>query len=241
MSIELLGVLGSIVLLDLVLSGDNALVLGAIAARLPRKQRLFAILFGGGMAIVFRIAFTITATLLLGLPLLQVIGAIGILWVAWHLLAERNHDENTLKKRARSTHLSTVILTITVADLSMSLDNILAIGALAAGNISSIIFGLSVSIIILMLASALVAELIRLLPWLLDLASLVLAWTASGMILQDKLIAPLLDTWLPDQLTQNWIGSLSIAEVGLGLIFVLAMLGVDLLLRGRKKTNPSQA
>ncbi|HET8844175.1 MAG TPA: YjbE family putative metal transport protein [Ktedonobacteraceae bacterium] len=241
MSIELLGVLGSIVLLDLVLSGDNALVLGAIAARLPRKQRLFAILFGGGMAIVFRIAFTITATLLLGLPLLQVLGAIGILWVAWHLLAERNHDENTLKKRARSTHLSTVILTITVADLSMSLDNILAIGALAAGNIGSIIFGLSVSIIILMLASALVAELIRLLPWLLDLASLVLAWTASGMILQDKMIAPLLDTWLPDQLTQNWIGSLSIAEVGLGLIFVLAMLGVDLLLRGRKKTNPSQA
>lgn len=240
MSLEFLGVLGSILLLDLVLSGDNALVLGAIAARLPRKRRLFAILFGGGMAILFRVAFTITATLLLGLPLLQVLGAIGILWVAWHLLAGRDHDE-TATKRPGSNRLSTVILTITVADLSMSLDNILAIGALAAGNIGSIVFGLTFSIIILMAASALIAELIRTLPWLLDLAALVLAWTASGMITQDKLIEPLLESWLPHQLTQPWVGSTSIMDAVLGALFVLAMLIVDLLLRTHKKPNPSQA
>lgn len=241
MSLELLGVLSSIVLLDLVLSGDNALVLGAIAARLPRKRRLFAILLGGGMAILFRVAFTITATLLLGLPLLQILGAIGILWVAWHLLAGRDNNEDEETRKPRSTRFSTVILTITVADLSMSLDNILAIGALAAGNISSIIFGLAVSIAILMVASALVAELIRLLPWLLDLASLVLAWTAAGMIMHDKLVGPPLEAWLPPQFTQPWIGSLSIVEVGLGILFVLAILIVDILLRTRKKTHPSHA
>ena len=93
MSLELLGVLGGIILLDLVLSGDNALVLGAIASKLQRQQRFIAIMIGGGLAILFRIAFTITATLLLNLPLLKVAGAIAIIWVAYHLLAERGNSE----------------------------------------------------------------------------------------------------------------------------------------------------
>lgn len=87
----------------------------------------------------------------------------------------------------------TALLTILVADVTMSLDNVLAIGALAAGNLPLLAAGLLLSIALLLLGSALIAELIKRLPWLLDLAALVLAWTAAHMILEDIRLAPVLE------------------------------------------------
>src|SRR2546423_8329616 len=93
--IELLSALGSIILVDLVLSGDNALVIGAAAAGLPRRQRWYAIVLGGGGATVLRIAFAVIATLLLQLPLLQAIGGLLLLMIAIRLLMDRSDTTRT--------------------------------------------------------------------------------------------------------------------------------------------------
>ena len=180
--LEMLGIIGGIVLVDLVLSGDNALVIGAAAASLPRQQRWTAILTGGIGAIVLRIAFTLVAAALLQLPLLQAIGGILLVVIAIKLLLDREHD---LRKRQGSAESDTealatdnqgnpqrgfmsALLTIIVADVTMSLDNVLAVAALASEHIPLLIGGLLLSILILLVGSALVAELINRLPWLLD-------------------------------------------------------------------------
>lgn len=206
--IELLGAIGSIILIDLVLSGDNALVIGAAAAGLPRRQRWLAIILGGGGAMVLRIAFATIAAFLLRLPLLQALGGVLLLFIAVRLLMDRSEKNQTrhakpveaeLKKKSAFTDPAVrggflaALLTILLADVTMSLDNVLAIGALAAGNIPLLVAGLLLSITILLLGSAFVAELIGRLPWLLDVAALVLAWTAAHMIQEDIRLGPVLE------------------------------------------------
>lgn len=194
--LEALGIIAGIVLVDLTLSGDNALVIGAAAAGLPAKQRRLAILLGGGGAIVLRILFAVLATLLLQLPLLQAIGGLLLLVIAIRLLAGRGEHAPGGEGAAHTSNaqrgLIGALVTITLADLTMSLDNILAIGALASGHILLLAAGLLLSIAIVLVGSALVAMLIRRLPWLLDLAALVLGWTAAGMLLEDRTVGPLL-------------------------------------------------
>lgn len=206
--LELLSAIGSIILVDLVLSGDNALVIGAAASSLPRRQRWTAIALGGGGAIILRIVFAIIATLLLRLPLLQAIGGLLLLVIAVRLLMDRykerpQGEENkafsesvavSVKQEvAGERNLWAALLTILVADVTMSLDNVLAVGALAAGNLPILAIGLALSILFLLLGSALVAELIGRLPWLLDVAALVLAWTAANMVLDDLRLGPILE------------------------------------------------
>lgn len=193
-----IGAVVSIILVDLALSGDNALVIGAAASRLPRKQRWCAILLGGGGAIALRILFAIAATLLLQLSLLQAIGGVILLYIAFRLLLERSQrhrhlsSENDIRVRRVNRFLPALLMIIT-ADVTMSLDNVLAIGAIADGDILTLSIGLFVSVAFILFGSALVAELIGRIPLLLDAASLVLAWTASMMILNDTHLGPILD------------------------------------------------
>jgi YjbE family integral membrane protein len=231
--VSLLGAIGGILLVDLVLSGDNALVIGAAAASLPRQQRWRAIMLGGGAAIVLRVLFASLAALLLTLPFLQAIGGVLLLLIAARLLAGRSEGpaetvansaveetaEGASTPRASKSFLG-ALLTILVADVTMSLDNILAIGALSHGNIPLLVAGLTLSIALLLLGSALVAELIGRLPWLLDVAALVLGWTAANMLLHDRQIGPLLHG-LPG------------AEVGVHVLCVGLVLAVDVALRRR--------
>ena len=238
--LEVLGIIGGIVLVDLVLSGDNALVIGAAAASLPRRQRWTAILAGGGGAIVLRILFTVAAALLLGLPLLQAIGGVLLLAIAIKLLLDREHDlaqekngeseaeaDAAIAPGARRGFVS-ALLTIIVADVTMSLDNVLAVAALASEHIPLLIGGLLLSIMLLLLGSALVAELINRLPWLLDVAALVLGWTASNMILHDRRLGPILEQ-------QSWT-AIAIPAVCLGVI-----LAADIVFRLRRKpTSPRE-
>ena len=209
--LEFLGAVGGIILIDLVLSGDNALVIGAAAAGLPRRQRWSAIVLGGGGAIILRIIFAVGATLLLRLPLLQAIGGLLLLGIAVRLLMDRSSTHTEPPNAARQAGMAqesqpgaeqsisdrrslwAALLTILVADVTMSLDNVLAIGALAAGNLPLLAAGLLLSIALLLLGSVLVAELIGRLPWLLDVAALVLAWTAANMILDDARLHPVFE------------------------------------------------
>lgn len=191
-----LGSVGSIILVDLVLSGDNALVIGAAASRMPRRQRLLAISLGGGGAVLLRILFAVLATLLLQLPYLEAFGAVILLIIAIRLLMDRHKDESGAANKPSEPVIHGFLgslLTIMAADLTMSLDNILAVGALASGDLLVLVAGLLVSILFLLIGSALVAELITHLPWLLDFASLILAWTASNMILEDKRLGKFLE------------------------------------------------
>lgn len=199
--LEALSAIAGIVLVDLTLSGDNALVIGAAASGLPAKQRRLAILLGGGGAIVLRILFAALATLLLRLPLLQAAGGVLLLVIAVRLLYGRDEHiaagGDDAAQPAAQRGLVAALVTITLADVTMSLDNILAIGALAAGHIPLLVVGLLLSIALVLAGSALVAALIRRLPWLLDLAALVLGWTAAGMLLEDTRLGPLLHA-MPD-------------------------------------------
>ena len=227
--LEVLGIIGGIVLVDLVLSGDNALVIGAAAASLPRKQRYSAILVGGIGAIALRVTFTLVAALLLRLPLLQAIGGILLLVIAIKLLLDREHDLQKGGHAAESGKESaadggepvarrgfvSALLTIIVADVTMSLDNVLAVAALASEHIPLLIGGLLLSILILMVGSALVAELINRLPWLLDVAALVLGWTASNMILHDRRLGPMLEqqSWTVVAVPVALLGIILVADV----------------------------
>ena len=239
--LEVLGIIGGIVLVDLVLSGDNALVIGAAAASLPRQQRWTAILTGGIGAIVLRIAFTLVAAALLQLPLLQAIGGILLIVIAIKLLLDREHE---LRKRQGSAEsdpeaqvtgnqgsqrgFMSALLTIIVADVTMSLDNVLAVAALASEHIPLLIGGLLLSIVILLVGSAVVAELINRLPWLLDVAALVLGWTASNMLLHDRRLGPILEQ-------QPWT-AVVVPVVLLGVI-----VAADVIFRLRRKPAVARA
>src|SRR5947209_19323036 len=198
--IELLSAIAGILLVDVVLSGDNALVIGAAAAGLPRRQRWIAIFFGGAGATVLRIVFAFIASFLLVLPWLQAIGGLILLIIAIRLLADRDtrrpaaFEEQTTPRASgtpgvtpsTSRSILPALLTILVADVTMSLDNVLAVGALSHGNLLVLSIGILVSITILLVGSALVAELMKWLPCLLDVAALVLALTRAIMIRKDQ-------------------------------------------------------
>ena len=196
-----LSAIAGIVLVDLVLSGDNALIIGVVAAELPRKQRWMAIVVGGAGAILLRIGFAILATLLLQVPLLQAIGGVILIVIALRLLLSRNQSEASQDGRMVQKSFMMAVLTILAADAMMSLDNVLAVGALADGNILILASGLLLSIALVLAGSSLISRLMRRLPWLLDIASLILAWTAANMILSDLRLGPVLDTvaWTDDR------------------------------------------
>lgn len=183
----LLSAVSGIILVDLLLSGDNALVIGTAAAGLPRRQRLLAILFGGFAAIVLRIGFSLISTVVLNLPWVQTIGGVILLIIAIRLLADRTtetHETHEQRTKAKQ-NLWMAILTILGADLTMSLDNILAVGAIANGNLLLLTIGVLLSVALLLVSSVIISELVTRLSWLIDVAALVLAWTSGSMIRDD--------------------------------------------------------
>jgi YjbE family integral membrane protein len=205
--LELLRAVGSILLVDIVLSGDNALVIGAAAAGLEQGQQRAAILAGGAGAMVLRIVFALLASFLLLLPGLQAIGGVILLFIAIRLLMGRGQKADSAqskqaressepgKQRKGSRGFFAALLTILLADVTMSLDNVLAVGALAHGDLLALTLGILLSVALLMIGSTLVARIIRWLPWLLDIAALVLAWTGADMILRDQRLGDLLNNY----------------------------------------------
>jgi YjbE family integral membrane protein len=240
--LEFLGAIAGILLVDFVLSGDNALVIGAAAAKLPRRQRWLAIFWGGAGAVVLRIAFAFIASFLLQLAWIQAIGGLILLVIAIRLLADREHKQapdveeqdnsSGLKERVSVPDVSRAffpaLLTILVADVTMSLDNVLAVGALSHGNLLVLSIGIFISIVILLVGSALVAELIKWFPWLLDVAALVLAWTGASMILHDLRLGAILANY-------SWT-AIAVPAVALGLVLIA---DVFLRLRDRPLANRS--
>ena len=177
--------IAQIILIDLVLSGDNAVVIGMAAHRLPARQRKTAILIGGGAAIVLRIFLTAIAALLLKLSGLQLAGGLLLIWIAFRLLKEEEESKEGVKV-AKS--MREAIATILVADFIMSLDNVLGVAGASHGDMRLLLFGLILSMAILMLMGNLVANLINRFVWLSYVGAAVIAWTGGLMIFEDPVI-----------------------------------------------------
>lgn len=193
---------------DLVLSGDNAIVIGMAARRLPPRQRRMAIILGGGGAILLRVLFAAIAAVLLAIPLLGAAGGLLLLGIAWKLLREGEaaHDVS------EGVSLFGALRTIIMADVVMSLDNILAIAGVSHGNVGLLLFGLLLSMPLILFGSGLIANAINRLPWLALVGAGVLAWTGGAMLVEDQVVAG----WLPH------IESLHLAIPGLLTAAVLA-------------------
>jgi len=174
-----------IVVMDLVLSGDNAVVIGLAAHSLEPRQRRQAILLGGGAACALRIALTAIAAFLLQLRGLQAIGGLLLLWIAVKLLKQEEESQEGLKSPAT---MKGAIATILVADFIMSVDNVLAVAAASEGHFGLLVFGLILSMGILMFLGNLVADLVNRLWWLVYVGSGVIAWTGGAMFLVDPLV-----------------------------------------------------
>jgi len=180
----------SITLIDLALSGDNAIVIGMAAASLAREKRKWAIVFGGGLAILLRILLTTIATLLMQIPLLSAIGGCVLFWVAWKLLrldvSETEKEEEQKAKQAKNFRQA--IILILTADFMMSLDNVIAVAGTAHGNIVLLIFGLLLSMPLLMTTGGAISLLIDRFKWLVFLGAAVIVFAGTRMIFEDRFI-----------------------------------------------------
>jgi YjbE family integral membrane protein len=174
-----------IVVIDLVLSGDNAVVIGLAAHSLEPRQRRQAILLGGGAAIVLRIGLTAIAAFLLQLRGLQAAGGLLLIWIAVKLLKQEEESHEGLKSAAT---MKGAIVTILLADFIMSLDNVLAVAGASEGHLGLLVFALLLSMGILMFLGSLVADLVTRLWWLAYVGSGVIAWTGAAMLFEDPLV-----------------------------------------------------
>lgn len=186
---ETLAALFSIILSDLVLSGDNALVIGMAAHDLDAKNRRVAILFGTAGAIVLRFGFTLTASALLQVPLLSAVGGLALFYIGYKLLS----DDAGPAKGATRSGLIGAIQTIVIADAVMSLDNALAVAGAANGHVLLLIIGLGITVPLLMLGSTLISGLFKRYSGLIFVGAAVIAWTGASLISSDDLVG----LWLP--------------------------------------------
>jgi YjbE family integral membrane protein len=183
MTLDYLVSIGKLILIDLVLSGDNAVVIGLAAHLLPPRQRRQAMIWGCGMAILMRIALTLVVAELLLYPGLRFVGAVLLAWIACKLIKDEADSRDT--SRPAPTSLFKAITRIAMADFIMSLDNIVAIAGASESDPVRVIVGLAMSITMLLLLSAVIMEMMRRYRWIAYLGAGVLAWTAADLMVHD--------------------------------------------------------
>jgi YjbE family integral membrane protein len=174
-----------ITIINLVLSGDNAVVIGMAAHRLPANQRRMAIILGGSVAIVLRVILTAVAALLLTITGLQLVGGVLLIWIAFKLLKEEEESKEGIRVAAS---MREAIMTILIADFIMSTDNVLGVAGASEGNLKLLLFGLVLSMIIVMWMGSLIATLINRFWWLSYVGAAVIAWTGAMMMFEDRLV-----------------------------------------------------
>jgi YjbE family integral membrane protein len=175
--------IGQIIWIDLLLSGDNAVVIALACRSLPESQRRIGIWLGAGAAVGLRIAFAYIISHLLNIPFLQMAGGILLMWIAVKLLTDHN-DPSRANVRA-SNSLWGAVGTIAMADAVMSLDNVVAIAAIAGDNYWLFIFGLALSIPFIVVGASLISGLISRFPILVWAGAALLGWIGGGMIADD--------------------------------------------------------
>jgi YjbE family integral membrane protein len=203
--------LGVIIWVNIILSGDNAVVIALAARSLPKHQQKQAIFWGAGAAVVLRIVLTIVAVKLLEFPFLKLIGGAALLWIAVKLLVPEDEDEGEVEA---STQLWGAVKTILIADLVMSTDNVIAVAAAAKGSVVLLTLGLIISIPLVIFGATMLMVLMERYPVIITLGAAVLGWTAGEMSVTDPAVADWVKAnahWL------DWIGP------ALGAVLVVAV------------------
>ncbi len=174
--------IGQIIWIDLLLSGDNAVVIALACRSLPDRQKRWGILLGAGTAIGLRIVFALLISQILLVPFLMTVGGVMLLWIAVKLLKSEGPGEKNI---AAPDKLWQAVRTIAFADAVMSLDNVVAISAASGGNYWLFIFGLAVSIPLIVIGATLITELVSRFPLFVWAGAALLGWIAGEMIVKD--------------------------------------------------------
>jgi YjbE family integral membrane protein len=218
--------LGKIIWVNLLLSGDNAVVIALAARSLPPHQQKMAVFWGAAAAVIMRVILTVFAVALLTLPWLKIVGGVLLLWIGVKLLVPEEDGEDV----ESSDNLWAAIKTILIADLIMSLDNVLAVAAaadsaaptpdLAVMKYTLLILGLAISIPIVIFGSTLMLKLMERWPIIITLGGALLGWIAGEMIVTDPAIAAWVQAnaaWLDDLHIGAVIGAVVVVIIGLSL------------------------
>ena len=207
---------------NIILSGDNAVVIALAARSLPPEQQKKAIFWGSAAAIVFRIILTIFAVALLQFAWLKLIGSALLLWIGVKLLSDGDEGEDGIKSHSS---MFDAIKTILIADLVMSLDNVIAVAAAAKGDWLLVIIGLAISIPLIIYASTILIKVMEKYPVVITIGAALIGWVAGEMAWEEKVIKPF-TTLFP-----HWFEYLAAAA---GAIFVV---GIGKVLTARQRPS----
>lgn len=200
-----------IIALNIVLSGDNAVVIALACRGLPAKQRTIGIALGAGVAVLLRVVFTVIIASLLNTPFLRIAGALLLLWIAVKLLVEDGGEgEDSIKS---SDKLLKAVQTVAIADIVMSLDNVLAIAAVAKDSIGLLILGLVISIPLIVVGASLITSLLSRFPILIWVGAALLGWVAGEMLDSDP--------WLISKFGAETLHALEYPAAIAGALFVV--------------------
>jgi YjbE family integral membrane protein len=181
--------LGKIIWINILLSGDNAVVIAMACRGLPPKQRLWGMVLGAGVAVVLRIIFTVVIASLMLLPYLKLVGGLALFYIAAKLLVPDDENEEGVEA---VEHLWRAVRIVAIADIVMSLDNVIAIAAAAQGNLVLLVLGLAISIPLIVAGAALIMSLLDRFPILVWAGAALLGWIVGEVIATDHAIEPLL-------------------------------------------------
>jgi YjbE family integral membrane protein len=213
-----------IIWINIILSGDNAVVIALAARTLPPHQQRKAVFFGSGAAVVLRILLTVVAAKLLALPYLQIVGGLLLLWIGVQLLGEEDEGEGEAKEHGT---LMAAVRTILIADLVMSLDNVIAVAAAAKGSMLLLILGLAISIPLVIFGSTLMIKLMERFPVIVVLGAALIGWVGGETIASDFIFK--------DYVAANgWVHYVA-AAIGAALVIALGKL---VQARGHRASSP---
>jgi YjbE family integral membrane protein len=201
-----------IIWVNILLSGDNAVVIALACRGLPPRERLWGMVIGAGFASILLIIFTIAVSKLLTLPYLKLVGSIALLWIAIKLLAPQAHDAEDTPEAAED--LWRAVKVVVVADIIMSLDNVVAVAAVAHGAYVLLVVGLAVSIPMVIAGSAIILALLERFPILVWGGAAILGWVAGEIFSSDPAVLSAFSGFSPDRVAL-------VAEV-VGAVFVVA-------------------
>jgi YjbE family integral membrane protein len=200
-----------IIWIDILLSGDNAVVIALACRSLPPRQRRVGIVLGAAVAVGLRIIFALMITQLLAMPFLKLVGGLLLLWIAVKLIAGEEEEEKDIQP---SETLWKAVRTIAIADAVMSLDNVVAIAAASHGNVWLFVFGLLFSIPLIVMGATLVMTLLARFPILIWAGAVLLGWVAGHMLATDP--------WLVEKYGQATMKALETPTAVAAALFVLA-------------------
>ncbi len=184
--------LGKIMWINVLLSGDNALVIALACRGLEPRQRLWGMILGAGVAVILRIIFTGIVVTLMELPYLKLVGGLALVVIAAKLLVPDEEDEEGIKS---ASHLWAAVQIVAVADIVMSLDNVIAVAAAANGSVPLLILGLAISVPLIVAGAALIMALLNRLPILVWAGAALLGWIAGDVIATDPAVHPKLQAF----------------------------------------------